>query len=51
MMLADREQVQTELLGELSLLEQVPHPLLRRDTRAEVGEGGESKFHVPEPSR
>ena len=50
-MLADREHVQAELVGELCLLEQVAHPLLRGDARGEIGEGGESKFHVDEDSR
>ena len=43
--LADGEHVEAELVGELRLLEQVAHPLLRGDARAEVGEGGKSKFH------
>ena len=44
-MLADREYVKTELVGELGLLEQLAHALLRADSRGEVGEGGKSKFH------
>ena len=44
-MLADREHVEPELVGELGLLEQVAHPLLGADARGEVGEGGKSKFH------
>ena len=52
MVLADREHVQPELIGELRLLEQVAHALLGGDARREVGEGGESEFHdVPEDSR
>ncbi len=50
-MLADREHVESELVGELRLLEQVAHPLLGRDARREVGERGEPKFHVSEHSR
>ena len=46
-MLADGEHVEPELIGELGLLEQVAHPLLRADARAEVGEGGETEFHRP----
>ena len=49
--LADREHVQAELVGELRLLEQVAHPLLGGDARGEVGEGGKSKFHAPQHSR
>ena len=43
--LADREHIQPELVGELGLLEQVAHPLLGADARGEVREGGKSKFH------
>ncbi len=50
-MLADREHVESELLGELALLDQVPHPLLRRDPGGQVGEGGKSKFHATQASR
>ncbi len=50
-MLADREHVQSELVGELSLLEQIAHPLLGGHAGGEVGEGGESKFHAAEHSR
>ena len=49
--LADREHVEPQLVGELGLLHQVAHPLLGGDARREVGEGGESKFHVREGSR
>ena len=44
-MLADREHVEAELVGERRLFEQVAHPLLRADARAEIGERGDSKFH------
>ena len=44
-MLADREHVQTELVGELGLLEQLAHALPRADARGQVGEGGKSKLH------
>ena len=50
MVLADREHVQAELIGELGLFEQVAHPLLGADARGEVGEGGKSKFHMHENS-
>ena len=50
MVLADREHVEAELVGELGLLEQVAHPLLGADARGEVGEGGKSKFHTNEDS-
>ena len=43
--LADREHVEPELVGQLGLLEQLAHALLRRDARGEVGEGGDSKLH------
>ena len=49
--LADGEHVEAELVGELGLLEQVAHPLLGGDARAQIGEGGESKFHGREDSR
>ena len=49
--LADREHVEAELVGELRLLEEVMHSLLGRHARGEVGEGGESKFHAPQHSR
>ncbi len=42
MMLAHGEHIEPELLGELRLLQQVPHPLLGRDPGGEVGEGGKS---------
>ena len=45
-MLADREHVEAELVGELRLLEQLRHALLWADVGVEVGEGGESEFHV-----
>ena len=50
-MLADREHVESELIGQLGLLEQIAHPLLRADARAEVREGGESEFHGNQDSR
>jgi hypothetical protein len=49
--LADGEHVQAHLLGELGLLQQVAHPLLRGDAGGEVGEGGKSEFHGCEGSR
>ena len=33
-MLADREQVESQLVGELGLLEQIAHPLLGGDAEA-----------------
>ncbi len=50
-MLADREHVESELIGQLGLLQQIAHPLLRADARAEVREGGESEFHGNQDSR
>jgi hypothetical protein len=50
MVLADREHIQAELIGELGLLEQVAHPLLGAEARGEIGEGGKSKFHTNEDS-
>jgi glycosyltransferase involved in cell wall biosynthesis len=50
-MLADGEHIEPELLGELGLLEQVAHPLLRGHARAQIGEGGEAKFHASEDSK
>ena len=49
--LADGEHVEAELVGQLGLLEQVAHPLLRADAGGEVGEGGESEFHGREYSK
>jgi len=49
-MFADREDVEAELVGQSRLLEQFAHALLRRDTRAEIGEGGEAKFKVHAPN-
>ncbi len=44
--LADREHVEADLIGQLGLLEQLAHALLRRYAGGEVGEGGESEFHI-----
>jgi hypothetical protein len=44
-MLADREYVKTELIGELRFLDEVAHSLLGADPRGQIREGGESKFH------
>ena len=46
MMLADREHIETELVGQHGLLDQLAHPLLGGGAGAEVGEGGEPKFHA-----
>jgi coniferyl-aldehyde dehydrogenase len=46
-MLADREHVEAELLGELGFLEQVAHALLGAHAAGEVREGGEAEFHRP----
>jgi len=51
MVLPDREDVKAELIGELDLLDQLAHPLLRTDARAEIGEGCDSEFHEPKRSR
>ena len=50
-MLAHGEHVEAELVGQLRLLEQLSHALLRADARGKVREGGEAKFHVDEHSR
>ena len=44
--LADGEHVEPELVGELDLLHELAHALLRRDARMQVGEGGEAEFHA-----
>jgi hypothetical protein len=44
--LADGEHVEAQLVGQHCLLDQVAHPLLGGDPGAQIGEGGESKFHV-----
>ncbi len=44
--LADREDVEAELVGERRLLDEVPHPLLRGDAGGKVGEGRESELHA-----
>jgi hypothetical protein len=49
--LADGEHVEAELVGQPDLLHQVAHALLRAHARAEIGEGGQSKFHPTEVSR
>jgi hypothetical protein len=46
MVLADREDLQPQVVGEAGLLEEVAHPLLGADARIEVGEGDESKIHT-----
>ena len=51
MVLADREHVEAELVGELRLLEQLGHPQLRGDVRTDVGEGGKPELHDRELSR
>ena len=50
-MLSDGEHVQSDLLGQLGLLQEVAHPLLGADSGGEVGKGCESKFHAVEVSR
>src|SRR5271155_627605 len=50
-MLADREHVQTELVGELSLLHQLAHTLERACPAGEVCECSESEFHVDSVAR
>ena len=46
MVFADREHVESELVGELDLLDQLAHALLRANARGEVRKGGDSKFHA-----
>ncbi len=45
-MLPDGEDVESQLLGQARLLEEVVHPLLRGDPGGQVGEGGEAKLHA-----
>ena len=49
--LADGEDVEAELVGQLHLLHEVAHALLGGDARAEIGERGHSEFHVRHHSR
>ena len=51
MVLADGEHIESELIGQLRLLEHLAHPLLGRDTGGQIGEGGESEFHTADHSR
>jgi hypothetical protein len=44
-MLADCEQIETELVGELDLLDQLAHPLHRARAGGEVSEGREAELH------
>jgi hypothetical protein len=44
-MFSDREELQTELVGQLRLFQQIAHPLLRTDAGVEVGESDESQIH------
>ena len=44
--LADAEDVEPELVGQLGLLEQVLEALLRGDAGGEVREGGDAEFHA-----
>ena len=46
MVLAHGEHVEAELIGELGLLDELLHPLLRGDAGMQIGEGGDSEFHV-----
>jgi hypothetical protein len=48
--LADAEDVEADLLGELGLLEQVAHALLRADRRGQLGKRVQAKFHDPDDS-
>ena len=45
------EHVESELIGELGLFEQLAHPLLGRDARGKVGERGKPKLHATKHSR
>ena len=45
MMLADREYVEPQLVGELCLLEQITHPSLGGDAGGQIGKCRKSKFH------
>ena len=43
--LADAEDVEPDLVGQLDLLDQVPQPLLRADFRRQLREGVDPEFH------
>ena len=45
MVLADGEDVEPELLGELGLLDELAQALLGADGGVDVREGGDSEFH------
>jgi len=49
--LADREDVEAELIGQDRLLDELGHALLRGDAGGEVGEGRESELHPRKPSK
>ncbi len=47
MMLPDGVDVETELVGQLGLLDHLPQPLTRRDFRVgDLRERGQSELHV-----
>jgi hypothetical protein len=48
--LAHTEDLEAHLVRELNLLHEVTHALLGADGGADVGEGGETEFHVAQPS-
>jgi hypothetical protein len=49
--LADREHLEPELVGEACFLEQLAHPLLRTDAGCQVGESDETEVHgIPQRS-
>ena len=47
MVLADSEHVESELVGQLRLFQQLAHPLLGRHTGRQVGEGRASPSSIP----
>jgi hypothetical protein len=49
--LADRENIEANLLGQLRLLEQLTHALPRRYAGGEISESGKAEFYGCEVSR
>ena len=45
MVLAEGEELQAEVVGELRLFEEIAHPLLRADARVQVGKRDKTEIH------
>ena len=45
MVLADGKELQSELVGEFRLLQEIAHPLPGADAGMQVGKGDESEVH------